>query len=158
MRQPLIIPIRNEGREGYQNFSEWEFWHKGRRFIVEEGFFCDGASVPRLLWPFMPPDGLHRPAALAHDRVFAGHVIDGYRFTLWEADLMFLRLMLEAGVHPGRARIAWAGLKFGSWYAWTKGKDSKPIVLPVINAAPTLHPKATKNRLTRHIYATVLTP
>lgn len=167
MVQPLIIPIRHRDSESYQVFSEWGFWHKGKHFTVEEGFICDGASVPRLLWPWMPPDGLHRAAALPHDRIFASGgrmnyrtnfgVVTGYQFTLWEADLLFLKQMIDAGVNPARAKITWLALKTGSWYSWHASRNRSPEILPVRNAAPETHRKP-KSRFSRHLYATTLTP
>lgn len=152
MRQPLIIPIRHDDNEVYQNIELYEWDHAGRRFAVPVGMVCDGASVPRLAWIFMPPDGLHRAAALPHDQIFgSGHVIDGYRFTLWESDMLFLKRMREAGVHPVRANFAWAGLKLGSWYAWKKSENSELTILPVRNAF--VSKKRPKTVFSRHIYA-----
>lgn len=166
MKQPLLIPIRLGRKEAYQNTDWYEILYRGKRYLIEKGFVCDGASVPRLLWPWMPPDGLHRPASLFHDRIFAGGgeinyiLADGTlamdKFTLKEADIAFLEIMIAAGVEPRRARATYAGLKLGSWRAWNKARLSVPTILPVMNAAPQTAKKRT--RLSRHLYATILTP
>ena len=45
----------------------------GQIFTVPQGFTCDGASIPRILWPLSggPFEGRHRDAALVHDVLYA---------------------------------------------------------------------------------------
>ena len=39
-----------------------------QKFVtVPQGFFTDGATVPRLLWPIFPPWGEYGQAAVTHD-------------------------------------------------------------------------------------------
>lgn len=42
----------------------------GRIITIPEGFEWDLSSVPRLLWPILPPDGDHEIAALIHDYLY----------------------------------------------------------------------------------------
>ena len=158
MRQPLIIPVERLGEEFYQGVEEYQFMWGGKFFTIPKGFMANGASVPRLLWPFMPPDGLHRAAAYAHDWIYAncGVMDEGYAFTLSEADTLFYRYLILSGVHPLRARVAYLGLKIGSWYAW-QSSDCSPLVTEIRNAAPQHEKRKKRNssRITRHLYATV---
>lgn len=94
---------------------------------VPAGFIFDGASVPRVLWPFMSPTGIMFLAGLYHDL--------GYRYNCW-FDENYNQIEVEAGrsffdsefekigtyvndatVTPN---VAWAGLKVGGMFAWNK--------------------------------------
>jgi hypothetical protein len=151
LTQPLIIPIRHEGCDRYQVIREWEWEWRGRREKAPLGLVVDGASVPRPAWWFMPPDGLHRAAALGHDLAYIGRGMmpSGNWMSRAEADTMFYDLMISGGVNKNRARIAWAGVRVGGWVEW-----SKPYRGPVI--MPVQQPFASRRRaqflLGRHIY------
>lgn len=41
--------------------------HSGRWVHVPIGFMTDGASVPRMLWSFIPPWGVYGQAVILHD-------------------------------------------------------------------------------------------
>lgn len=168
MNQPLLIPIlwnaRPEGRqpkyrERYQYFREWDYEYRGIRRRVAEGTVIDGASVPRIAWWFLPPDGLHRRGAGAHDDVYgyAGIFPDGPKVSRAWADRMLYDFMVEDGVERWRAAITYGFVRAFGWWAWQHSLG-KPIVLPVRQAARTIH-KITKNPFRRHIYsAPLLTP
>ena len=77
---------------------------------VPEGFVNDGASVPRWAWSVsgLTPDGLLRAAAIVHDF--------HYRFGIESrafADKMFYEMLLEYGVRPRQARLAYAAVRLG---------------------------------------------
>lgn len=42
---------------------------RGEWVYVPAGYLTDGASVPRLLWPLLPPWGVYGQAAVVHDIV-----------------------------------------------------------------------------------------
>jgi hypothetical protein len=153
VRQPALIPILHDGAEKYQLLCDWTFHWKGNAYVIPGGLVVDGASVPRLLWPFMPPDGLHRAASLAHDYLYIlrGRMFYGHKFSKAESDLVFYGLLREAGLNDRRAYTAYAAVKWFGWKAWLSEED--PIILPLQSSAPLSH--VQKNRLTRHLYATV---
>lgn len=74
--QPLIIAYDSEESER-QNDKIWRvisgfryyYPHQGSLgvFEVPEGFYTDGASVPRWLWSLVPPWGSYGQAAVLHD-------------------------------------------------------------------------------------------
>lgn len=130
-RQPLLIPIQHKGREKYQFIEQWPFTENGRKHIVPKGVVIDGASVPRLCWPWMPPDGLHRAGAAGHDWAYLnkGH-IDGLSLSRAECDLIFYNLMVDAGVSPRRAGIAYRGVRLGGWAVWNRPQEPL-VILPV---------------------------
>lgn len=152
MRQPLLIPILYKGDECYQLVESWAFTTLGIRVSIPKGFVADGASVPRALWPFMPPDGTHRAASLAHDWLYVnkGHVDDTeFVWTRSDADETFLELMIKALISPARARIAYRGVRLGGWWVWSRPKKP-PVILPIRNA---LAASVQKRRLIKHLYA-----
>lgn len=102
-----------------------------RALAVPKGFVCDLASVPRLLWWWMPPDGIYRAAVVIHDWDYSVqrvkrsvadwtmfcvmlHVIRSRSETRWRK---CLRLVT--------ATTMWLGVRVGGWVAWnrTKGAD-----------------------------------
>ncbi len=113
------------GKDGYM-----------RRLCVPAGFIYDGASVPQIVWTVsgIPPDGLHRAAALIHDYLYVYRgspprgtyqkLINGNWYDLewtWkrhEADKMFCRIMRESGVDRGKRRMAYRAVRLFGGMAW----------------------------------------
>ncbi|EDH3762922.1 DUF1353 domain-containing protein [Salmonella enterica subsp. enterica] len=62
---------------------------------VPAGFVTGLASVPRIFWTLLPPDGKYAKAAIIHDYLY-----DNALRTKQEADLIFLEGMTVLGV-PG---------------------------------------------------------
>ena len=106
--QPDMRPI-SENR--YELMQPYPFNpYPGYVRIVPRGFISDGASVPRLLWPILRPDGLIRAAALVHDYMYKRHDIYFKR----DADDTFLKYMELAGVKKYKRVLAyWAVRVFG---------------------------------------------
>jgi hypothetical protein len=85
---------------------------------IPAGFMSDGASVPQLLWWFLPPWGDRSTfAALVHDYLldrlqgFApGGPVAGAEDRA-RCDGQFLEALLTLGVPRWRALIAWAGVR-----------------------------------------------
>ncbi len=129
--QPLLIPIKYQGKELYQNVRDWTVTVNGHDFTIKKGRVVDGASVPRLFWFFMPPDGLHRGAALFHDEgyEYRGHFPDGFVMTKDEIDEGFYNIQVEAGVGKRRSGIAYEGVHLFGQPAWDSIEE--PLILPV---------------------------
>src|SRR5690606_17259209 len=78
-------------------------------YILPEGFMSDGASVPRPLWWFLPPWGDRSTiAALFHD--WLCETRPGAE-TRSDCDGMFRECLIDLGVEPWRAWLAWAGVR-----------------------------------------------
>lgn len=131
IRQPLIIPITVEHSERYQNAKAWKFWAVDHEETVPKGLIIDGASVPRFAWSFMPPDGLHRAGALAHDWIYLnkGIMPSGYMITKRQADDIFYNFMVEAGVGRTRAGLAAMSVRWFGQGAWDS--TDHILILPV---------------------------
>ncbi|EEH9150712.1 DUF1353 domain-containing protein, partial [Salmonella enterica subsp. enterica serovar Kentucky] len=76
---------------------------------VPAGFVTDLASVPRIFWTLLPPDGKYAKAAIIHDYMY-----DNALRTKKEADRIFLDGMIVLGVPKWKRMIMyWAVRSFG---------------------------------------------
>lgn len=89
-----------------------------RRFVVAEGFACDGASIPRAAWRVVGKHELGEPAPTCHDWLYRGH---DERYTRAEADRLFLEIMRLDGVPEWRARAAYTAVRLFGGRSWRKG-------------------------------------
>lgn len=154
MKQPLTIPILWGDEERYQNVEPYSIRYRDHDIVVEHGYICDGASVPRMAWWFMPPDGLHRAASLIHDRFYDGQgKVGELNFTRYKCDLMFYELMLQAGVSKSRSLIAYQMVRRFGGAAWESQGDPPVLIKPVHNAHVT-RAKKRKSFIFRHLYET----
>ena len=119
---PNLLPIFGEKLATYQVASPWSCsvtLKTGEvvRIDVPAGFICDGASIPRVLWWFTPPDGLHRSGSVAHDLLYAllGKLANRV-LSREEADFVFLCLLnLYSTPH---AKVMWRAVRCFGWSAW----------------------------------------
>ena len=93
----------------------------GEVSTVRAGFVFDFASIPRLLWPLVPPAGdghnLYGIAAVWHDWLYVHKQIGGRSITRKEADDLFLEIMRGVGVAEWMARAMYSAVRgFGSMY------------------------------------------
>jgi len=89
---------------------------------VREGFVFDWASIPRLFWMILPPAGLtgnpYGIAALFHDWICRHKKIGGQPCTRYDADRVFLEIMLYIGVHPIIAQTMYRAVRMAGWMPW----------------------------------------
>jgi hypothetical protein len=95
--------------------ADWFFTVDTLNIWLPVGYFYDGASIPRIFWeiigsPFEPD---FWAAALAHDWIYLTHCLP--RAT---ADEIFRQFLIMAGVSSWRARIMWAAVRTGGYFAW----------------------------------------
>lgn len=149
--QPILVPIKHQGRERYQLIRDWEWEWCGNVEKAPAGLVIDGASVPRAAWWFLPPDGLHRAAACAHDVAYIGRgkMPSGLEMKREEADLMFYTLMLRGGVGNKRAAVAYHAVRGFGWREWNRPYVG-PLIIPVQQVIASRQRKTFF--LTRHIY------
>lgn len=95
---------------------------------VPAGFVTDLASIPRLLWPLLPPQGRYAKAAILHDWLYAQGPTGDERARL-DADRVFLEAM---GVLGCPAAVRWllyvsvrvfGGSRFGVTDCRARGGD-----------------------------------
>jgi hypothetical protein len=143
LEQPDLRPINAREfvlAEEYRD--EWVEFGKRCRQITKAGYVTDIASVPRFVWSLsgITPDGLHRAAALSHDRRYQRRgmmrdddICGAYQefdssinawigmnrtFSRAQCDQMFLDDMLTAGESPGVARTMFWAVRLFGWAAW----------------------------------------
>lgn len=129
--------------------EDWQFsWRECRyidgiwqmktcQILVKAGTLNDGASVPRILWSIVRPDGLIRGAALVHDVLFESRGMpnttyeysEDYKpvaraFSLKETNNLFGLIMRASNVHPFHRISARAGVAAGSWLIWNSYPDA----------------------------------
>ncbi|EGW3281002.1 DUF1353 domain-containing protein [Salmonella enterica] len=76
---------------------------------VPSGFVTDLATVPRIFWMLLPPDGKYAKAAIIHDYMY-----DNALRTKKEADKIFLDGMTVLGVLKWKRTVMyWAVRLFG---------------------------------------------
>ncbi|EKZ3211521.1 DUF1353 domain-containing protein [Salmonella enterica] len=73
---------------------------------VPAGFVTDLASVPRIFWTLLPPDGKYAKAAIIHDYLY-----DNALRTKKEADLIFLDGMTVLGVPKWKRTIMYYAVR-----------------------------------------------
>ena len=85
---------------------------------VPKGFVTDFASVPRVFWVLLPPDGRYTQAAVLHDFLYFTQ-----QYTRRQADRIFLEAMAVLGVWWIRRRTMWLAVRACGWYGWNKRKN-----------------------------------
>lgn len=131
------FPILKFHRNGknvtvYEDFSYVR--RDGRLITVPAGFFCDGASIPKIAWPIAgsPFTGDNLYPALVHDYLCDLMRKDLCPFASEEVHYMFYLGLKEMGSNEVQARIKWqAVLRFNDkseanlaeWNKWYGLKD-----------------------------------
>ena len=82
---------------------------------VPIGFITDFASIPRIFWPILPPDGPYGKAAVIHDYCYRTACYD--RRT---SDLIFLEGMDVLKVEKWKKVVIYDAVHYFGWYAWNK--------------------------------------
>ena len=102
----------------------------GKSFVIPRGFESDGASVPRFFWRLVCPPLDHRAvrAGVAHDFIYRTQPPG---WTRKEADKMFLAFLIEDGLPPFRARLAYFGVRLGGWVAWNESREQLEVAKAV---------------------------
>lgn len=102
----------------------------GRTVVVPVGFVTDGASVPRALWPFLPPWGRYSRPAVIHDLLCVliekGEPHKEAK-TRKDADAVFFEAMGVTGVSMPVRFILWLGVRIGALIHSLTGKESRII-------------------------------
>lgn len=99
------------------------------RILVPSGFKTDFASVPRLLWPILPPIGKYTAAAVLHDWLYQHPQVFWVSQTeSWHAldlnrqgcDAVFDEAMEVLEVSDWARRLMYRGVRLGGWMPWRK--------------------------------------
>ena len=113
---PLIVSPRPDGRK-WRLFKEFTY-HIGSEYSndyvhVPTGFITDFASVPWVLWAWLPSWGKYGKAAVVHDYLYQTS-----QRSRKEADDIFYEAMLVGGTKRWKAKLMYYGVRFFAWLAW----------------------------------------
>lgn len=106
--KPLIVKKLIDGRwEVAKGFTYHLGYNKSGDVVrVPKGFKTDFASVPRLFWSIIPPDGKYSQAAVLHDYVYQKHT-----FERKKCDQIFLEAMKVLGVSWWKRRTMYRAVR-----------------------------------------------
>jgi Protein of unknown function (DUF1353) len=101
---------------------EWtpETGQKVNGVRVPIGFVTDFASIPRVFWSILPPDGLYTYPAILHDYLYWEQT-----GTRAEADLTLRYAMEEFKVDRLKMETIYAGVRAGGEVAWRENASLK---------------------------------
>lgn len=87
---------------------------------VPSGFVTDGASIPRVFWNIMGPQGQWFYAAIIHDFLYSVHSNTRFRATRLEADEIFLDAMKDLGVPWLKRHTIYRAVRLFGWACFKK--------------------------------------
>lgn len=82
---------------------------------IPKGFVTDFASVPKLLWNIIPPDGDYTQAAVLHDYLYFKQV-----FPRKKCDKIFLEAMEVLQVPKWKRLVMFNAVRMFGWIGWGK--------------------------------------
>ena len=95
---------------------EFEYYLDGGEIVtIPNGFETDFASVPRIFWFILPPDGNYTQAAVLHDFLYQRNV-----FTRKKCDEVFLDAMTILEVPKWKRKVMYRALRMFGWTCWRK--------------------------------------
>lgn len=89
---------------------------------VPKGFVTDLASVPRLLWAYLPPFGNYTRSAVIHDALYTFQQINGQPITRKIADRILNEAMGDDDTGNWERNIIFIGVRLGGWLRWHQAK------------------------------------
>ncbi|MCX4186784.1 DUF1353 domain-containing protein [Methylophaga sp. OBS4] len=120
--QRLWDPVTGEFVDRWITTSDFDIQlPDGRQIHIPIGFIYDKASVPRLVWWYIPRDDRHiNIAALVHDYLYEIQQIENDWIVRKEADQHFHGIIKQSGMRPTKAYAAYAGVRAGGWRFYNK--------------------------------------
>lgn len=92
-------------------------WYDRNVIVVPVGQKTDLASIPRLFWFIIPPDGSYTPAAVVHDHIYRERKV---KISRLNGDRIFLEAMKHCGTWViVRYPIYWVVRMFG-WMSYKR--------------------------------------
>jgi hypothetical protein len=104
---------------------------------VPLGFVTDFASIPRIFWSALPPDGLYTYPAIVHDYLYWEQTV-----TRSQADDIFRYAMEDFNVPRPSIDAIYTGVRTGGSFAWNGNATRKAAgerrVLRIFPSDPTV--------------------
>jgi hypothetical protein len=124
-------PSIRSGRSLWATSKEITYRPGDRRYeiTVPKGFVTDLASIPRLFWDLLPPDGPWVKAAVIHDYLYYTKGSGVWKchprtidrptdYSKDESDSILKEAMLDRGVDGFRANVIWFAVHIGGGHGW----------------------------------------
>lgn len=102
------------GRGKYATIGNTEYVGTTDVFCIPDGFKTDLASVPRIFWALLPPDGTYERAAVLHDFGCASLRDGTCTLSSRDVDGLFCRVSREEGVGLLTRWALWTGVRWGA--------------------------------------------
>ena len=115
--KPLTVKKLKDGRwEVSVGFTYYVGKENSKdRIFVPTGFKTDFASVPRLFWNILPPDGQYTQASVLHDFLYSKK-----NRKRKECDLIFLEAMKILGVSWWKRKVMYRSVRLSGFIPWNK--------------------------------------
>lgn len=107
-----VLCYKGGGR--YETVGPTEYVGRDQVFHIPSGFSTDLASVPRVFWSLLPPDGVYENAAVVHDHFCAGLRAGTCEVSARDADAIFRRIAREGGTGFLTRWVLWTGVRWGA--------------------------------------------
>lgn len=98
----------------YLTVGPTEYVGKDDVITIAGGFATDLATVPRIFWALLPPQGAYEQAAVLHDFGCVSLAEGAYLLSSRDVDGLFRRVMREAGVGFFTRWAMWTGVRWGA--------------------------------------------
>jgi len=119
-----VTPLDSKLWQLLEGFDYWTGDVPTEHLIsVPVGFITDFASVPRLLWPILPPWGNYGKSAVVHDYLYKTKT-----FSRRRSDQIFLEGMRVLGVSWKTRTTMYGAVRAWGWIAWNR----EDIVVQVV--------------------------
>ncbi|EAV6337749.1 TPA: DUF1353 domain-containing protein [Salmonella enterica subsp. enterica serovar Bareilly] len=118
---PAILEML--GHYNWRVYEPFEFYlseDNSDVISVPAGFVTDLATVPRVFWSVMPPDGKYAKAAIIHDYLY-----DNALRTKKEADLIFLDGMAVLGVPKWKRIVMYLAVRIFGRGNYSKDQQAR---------------------------------
>ncbi|EBG1926342.1 DUF1353 domain-containing protein [Salmonella enterica] len=118
---PAILEML--GHYNWRVYEPFEFYisdDSSDVISVPAGFVTDLATVPRVFWSVMPPDGKYAKAAIIHDYLY-----DNALRTKKEADLIFLDGMAVLGVPKWKRIVMYLAVRIFGRGNYSKDQQAR---------------------------------
>lgn len=110
MSRPLSPAVRKIQKHAWVLLEEWDA--PLTDYVIPQTFVSDGATVPRILWPILRPEGDMFEAGIVHDYLYMKTDMDRK-----QADIIFKNVGLVYGANPVRASLAYYAVRlFGGFF------------------------------------------
>jgi len=113
---PDLVDTRHLPDDNFLLLSDFRFGTPdGKTYVIKAGFIYDKASVPWIVWWYIPRDDKDiERAALIHDLLYAIQRL-GHWLTRSYVDQLFHDVMEQDGMRYDKRKLAYWGVRTGGW-------------------------------------------